>query len=156
MDGRQVRIAPSVCGCGDRVFFVLVGVSSAEREGSECGSRAFIGGSEEYWNEGSWEGAEPGAAGCPCGSEEFEAAVAVAFSLGDGGAVRWVTVGLGCVKDGFCGVYAGWKIDYGPTDRLLTMVQILAPSQEDWSPRIGDQELRVAVAVRSRHAPSGL
>lgn len=26
------------------------------------------------------------------------------------------------IKDGFCGVYADWKIDYGPTDHLLTMV----------------------------------
>lgn len=56
----------------------------------------------------------------PCGSEEFEAAVA--FALGDDGSVRWVTVGLRCIKDGFCGVYADWKIDYGPTDHLLTMV----------------------------------
>ncbi|MCA1272399.1 hypothetical protein ACIPQH_16810 [Streptomyces rubiginosohelvolus] len=74
--------------------------------------------SEEYSNEESWEDDEPGAAGCPCGSEEFEAAVA--FSLGDGGSVRWVTVGLRCIKDGFCGAYADWKIDYGPTDHLLT------------------------------------
>ncbi|MFJ3927695.1 hypothetical protein [Streptomyces sp. NPDC090022] len=59
-------------------------------------------------------------AGCPCGSEEFEAAVAV--SLGHDGSVRWVTMGLRCIKDGFCGVYADGNIDYGPTDHLLTMV----------------------------------
>ncbi|WP_260848731.1 hypothetical protein [Streptomyces sp. SLBN-118] len=63
--------------------------------------RAFIADSEEYWNEESWEDDEPGAAGCPCGSEEFESAVA--FSLGDDGSVRWVTVGLRCIKDGFRG-----------------------------------------------------
>ncbi|MEU8950437.1 hypothetical protein [Streptomyces sp. NPDC048489] len=120
VDGRPVKIVPSVCGCGGRVFFVLVNASGAERECSACGSRAFIADSEEYWNEESWEDDEPGAAGCPCGSEEFEAAVA--FSLGDDGSVRWVTVGLRCAKDGFCGVYADWKIDYGPTDHLLTMV----------------------------------
>ncbi|MFJ3576056.1 hypothetical protein [Streptomyces rubiginosohelvolus] len=73
--------------------------------------------SKEYW-----EDDEPGAAGCFCGSEEFEAAVA--FSLGDGGSIRWVTVGLRCIKDGFCGVYADWKIDYGPTDHLLTTFQV--------------------------------
>ncbi|MFJ8565561.1 hypothetical protein [Streptomyces sp. NPDC093514] len=102
------------------MFFVLVNASGAERECSGCSSRAFIADSEEYWNEESWEDDEPGAVGCPCGSEEFEAAVA--FSLGGDGSVRWVTVGLRCVKDGFCGIYADWKIDYSPTDQLLTMV----------------------------------
>ncbi|WP_173092181.1 hypothetical protein [Actinomadura verrucosospora] len=121
-DGRPVKIAPSVCeGCGGRVFFVLVTASGAERECSSCAARAFIADSEAYWNQASWEDDddEPGAAGCPCGSEEFEAAVA--FSLGTDGSVRWVTVGLRCTKDGFCGIYADWKIDYGPTDHLLTM-----------------------------------
>lgn len=73
------------------MFFVLVNVSGAERECSGCGSRAFIADSAECWNEESWEDDEPGAAGCPCGSEEFEAVVA--FSLGDDGSVRWVTMG---------------------------------------------------------------
>ncbi|MFI6522787.1 hypothetical protein ACIBF1_45040 [Spirillospora sp. NPDC050679] len=119
-DDRPVRIVPSVCGCGGRVFSVSVNASAAERECSGCGGRAFIADSEEYWNEESWEDDEPGAACCPCGGEEFE--VAVAFSLGGDGSVRWVTVGLRCVEDGFCGVYADWKIDYGPTDHLLAMV----------------------------------
>ncbi|MFC9646537.1 hypothetical protein ACFTZF_50275 [Streptomyces mirabilis] len=120
VDGRPVKIAPCVCGCGGRVLLVLVNASGAERECSGCSSRAFIADSEEYWNEEYWEDDDPGAAGCPCGSEEFEAAVA--FSLGGDGSVRWVTVGLRCIKDGFCGTYADWKIDYSPTEHLLTMV----------------------------------
>ncbi|MGW0926793.1 hypothetical protein ACWD3J_48705 [Streptomyces sp. NPDC002755] len=124
VDGRPVKIAPSIWeGCGGRVFFVLVNASGAERECSGCGSRAFIADSEEYWNEEFWEDDEPGAAGCPCGSEEFE--TAVAFSLADDGSVRWVTLGLQCIKDEFSGVYADWKIDYGPTDHLLTMERLL-------------------------------
>lgn len=117
-DDRRVKIVPSVCGgCDGRVFFVLVDdvEGGAERVCAGCGGRAFIADSEEFW-----EDADPGEAGCPCGSEEFEAAVA--FSLAGDGSVRWVTVGLRCIKDGFCGVYADWKIDYGPTDPLLTMV----------------------------------
>lgn len=54
-------------------------------------------------------------------SDEFE--TTVAFSLADDGPVRWVTVGLRCQKDSAVGVYADWKIDYGPTNRLLTMVR---------------------------------
>ncbi|TJZ90687.1 hypothetical protein [Actinacidiphila oryziradicis] len=116
--GRLVKIAPSVCSaCDGRVFFVLVDdiEGGAERECSACGSRAFIADSEEFW-----EDADPRAAGCPCGSEEFEAAIA--FSLADDGSVRWVTVGLRCRQDGVLGVYADWKIDYSPTDHLLSMV----------------------------------
>ncbi|WP_232247980.1 hypothetical protein [Streptacidiphilus rugosus] len=117
VDDRPVRIAPSVCGvCGGRLFFVLVDdvEGGAERECSGCGSRAFVADSEEFW-----EDVDPGAAACPCGGEEFEAAVA--FSLADDGSVRWVTVGLRCRRDGAVGAYVDWKIDYGPTDHLLSM-----------------------------------
>ncbi|MET9126872.1 hypothetical protein [Streptomyces sp. NPDC004528] len=117
-DGRPVKIVPSVCGgCAGRVFFVLVDdvEGGAERVCTGCGVRAFIADSEEFW-----EDADPGEACCPCGSEEFE--TAVAFSLAGDESVRWVTVGLRCQKDGAVGVYADWKIDYGPTDHLLTMV----------------------------------
>lgn len=79
-----------------------------------CAGRAFIADSEEFWDD-----ADPGEAGCPCGSDEFE--TAVAYSLGGDGSVRWVTVGLRCRQDGAVGIYADWKIDYGPTDHLLTM-----------------------------------
>ncbi|WP_377268337.1 hypothetical protein [Peterkaempfera sp. SMS 1(5)a] len=102
------------------MFSLLVNESGAERECSGCGSRAFIADSAEYWSEEHWEDDEPGAAGCPCGSEEFEAAVA--FSLAGDGSVRWVTVGLRCAQDGFAGVYADWKIDYSPADHRLGMV----------------------------------
>jgi hypothetical protein len=114
---RPVKVTASVCGaCGGRRFFVLVDdvEGGAERECSACGSRAFIADSEEFWDD-----ADPGAASCPCGGEEFESAVA--FSLAGDGSVRWVTVGLRCQQDGAVGSYADWKIDYGPTDHLLSM-----------------------------------
>lgn len=107
-----------MCGeCGGRVFFVLVddAEGGAERECAHCGGRAFIADSEEIWAD-----ADPGPAGCPCGSEEFEAAVA--FRLAADGSVRWVTVGLRCRKDGAVGICADWKIDYSPSDHLLSMV----------------------------------
>ncbi|MFD3456504.1 hypothetical protein ACFWVC_30575 [Streptomyces sp. NPDC058691] len=113
-----VKIVPCVCGgCGGRVFRVLVDdlEGGAQRECSGCGGRAFIADSEEYWAD-----ADPGTAGCPCGGEEFEAAVA--FELTDDGSVRWVRVGLRCRRDRAVGVYADWKIDYSPADHLLGMV----------------------------------
>jgi hypothetical protein len=116
VDDRPVKITPSLCGgCGGRRFFVLVDdvEGGAERECCGCGGRAFIADSEEFWEE-----ADPGAAGCPCGGEEFE--VAVAFSLARDGSVGWATVGLLCQNDGAVGSYADWKIDYDPTDHLLS------------------------------------
>ncbi|MET9878260.1 hypothetical protein ABZZ36_27035 [Actinacidiphila glaucinigra] len=55
------------------MFFVLVDdvEGAAERVCAGCGGRAFIADSAEFW-----EDADPGEAGCPCGSEEFETAVA--------------------------------------------------------------------------------
>ncbi|MFJ9697015.1 hypothetical protein [Kitasatospora sp. NPDC101183] len=114
---RPVVVAGSVCaGCGGRRFWVLVDdeQGAAGRECCGCGNRAFIADSEEFWEE-----AEPGTACCPCGGEEFE--VAVGFTIGGDGTVRWVTVGLRCREDGEVGVYTDWKIDYAPTDHLLGM-----------------------------------
>ena len=88
---------------------------AAERACVACGLRALIADSGEFW-----EDADPGDAACPCGGEEFEAAVA--FSLGEDGSVRWVTVGLLCQRDQALGVYVDWKIDYEPTDHLLAQV----------------------------------
>ena len=117
VDSRPVKIVPCECSdCGGRVFFVLLDddQGAAERECADCGGRAFIADSEEFWPD-----ADPGAAACPCGGEEFEAAVA--FSMGDDGSVRWITVGLRCQQDQAVGVYVDWKIDYGPTDHLLSL-----------------------------------
>jgi hypothetical protein len=63
-------------------------------------------------------GLTDGGAQCPCGDEAFE--VGVAFSLREDGDVRWITVGGLCVACGVLGAYADWKIDYSPTDHLLT------------------------------------
>ncbi|MFF2996931.1 hypothetical protein ACFVTC_20570 [Streptomyces sp. NPDC057950] len=52
-DGRPVKIAAFVCGCGGRVFFVSVNASGAQRKCSGCGSGAFIADGEEYGNEES-------------------------------------------------------------------------------------------------------
>jgi len=115
---RPVKIVPCVCGeCGERVFSVLVDDDEgvAERKCVGCGSRAFIADSEEFWAD-----ADPGEAACPCGGEEFEAAVA--FSLDGDGSVRWVTVGLRCRQDAAVGVYVDWKIDYAPAAHLLGSV----------------------------------
>jgi hypothetical protein len=118
VDDRPVKISSCVCGdCAGRVFSLRFDdvEGGAERECSGCGAQAFIADSAEYWEE-----ADPCVLECPCGSEEFE--VAVAFTLSADGSVRWVTVGARCPEDGAPGVCADWKINYIPTDHLLSMV----------------------------------
>jgi hypothetical protein len=80
-----------------------------------CARQAFIADSDEYSDK-----AAPGGAQFPCAEEAFE--LGVAFSLREGGDVRWITVGGRCVACGILGAYVDWKIDYSPTDLLLTAV----------------------------------
>ncbi|RAJ47226.1 hypothetical protein K353_00428 [Kitasatospora sp. SolWspMP-SS2h] len=113
-DGPTVLLGCACEDCGGRVFTVRVdGVEGcAGRECVRCKGRDFLADSAEVW----WE-ADPAVAECPCGGDEFEAAVA--FSLTADGAVRWVAVGPRCQRDGTPGVHVDWKIDYAPVDHLL-------------------------------------
>ncbi len=82
--------------CGTMTFRLLVDDDNgcAQRPCERCGKMAFIGDSEEFW-----EDTDPGEPACPCGSELFE--VGIAFSLRENGDIRWITVGARCVR---CGV----------------------------------------------------
>jgi hypothetical protein len=81
-------------------------------------------------SEDTVDDASPEACACPCGCEAFELAVGYAMvdvvpASGEFGDERdnprgqMVSVGARCVRDGGLGVYADWKIDYGPTARLF-------------------------------------
>jgi hypothetical protein len=110
------KVVESMCrSCNGRAFRVMVDdeVGCAQRVCVACGTPAFIADSAEYWGD-----AEPGECACPCGGEEF--AVAVAFALHDDGDVRWISIGLRCLADNTLGVYADWKINYSPSDHLLS------------------------------------
>ena len=108
------QIQQSVCGC-DATNLRLDfddGEGCAQRHCDSCGQTAFIGDSDEYWDD-----AEPVVAQCPCGGRSFE--VGVAFSLRSDGEVCWITVGGRCVACGALGAFTGWKVDYSPTVQLF-------------------------------------
>ncbi|XVV15885.1 hypothetical protein ACQP2X_16500 [Actinoplanes sp. CA-131856] len=107
-------VVESRCGqCDGRAFRVGIDEDEATlRMCLACGNVAFIGDSADYWDEDT-----AGACACPCGGEEF--AVAVGYALFDDGEVRWISVGLRCLKDNALGVYADTKIDYSPSRQLL-------------------------------------
>lgn len=109
-------VAESVCaGCGGRGFRVAADdeAGCAQRLCAGCGETAYLADSAEYADEADLEFCE-----CPCGGETF--AVALGFARRTDREIRWVSVGLRCLTDGTLGVYTDWKIDYSPTQHLLT------------------------------------
>ena len=109
------EIIQSVCTCGQTVFQLEVDDTEgcARRTCAACGTQTLICDSEEFWDE-----AESVEVVCPCRGLRFE--VGVAFSKYEGGDVRWITIGRRCVECGVLGSPVDWKIDYGPTDHLLS------------------------------------
>jgi hypothetical protein len=102
-------------GCGGTVFQVAADDTDGyvERTCTGCGDRFLMLDSADYAEE-----AEPEAAVCDCDGDRFEVAVGYAL-YEDGKDVRWVNVALRCVEDGLMGIYADWKIGYGPSLHLL-------------------------------------
>jgi hypothetical protein len=124
-DGYPVeRMVHSRCAdCSGTTFALRVDDEEgyADRRCISCGRVFHMLDSAEYIDDAS-----PEECACPCGGEEFE--LAVGYAMVDvvnqdgspaGREVKWVNVGARCVRDGTLGVYADWKIDYGPTDHLF-------------------------------------
>jgi hypothetical protein len=117
------RVIPCVCGhCGGRRFRIAVDdeAGTACRTCVGCGGTAFIADSAEANAARYVDESEPEECACPCGGEEFEAAVG--FALRGNGEVKWIYVGMRCVADGVLGVCADWKISYSPTGHLFGQV----------------------------------
>ncbi|MFD0901144.1 hypothetical protein [Actinomadura sediminis] len=113
---RVDKVVQPVCGeCGHRAFEVCLDDDEGvvRRTCARCGTSAYIADGADFLEE-----AELGMCECPgCGGTEFE--IGVGFSLHPDREVRWISVGLRCVTDGTVGVYADWKINYGPSAHLL-------------------------------------
>jgi hypothetical protein len=85
----------------------------AKRICGGCKQTAFIGDSEEHWDD-----ADTGDAQCPCGKKSFN--LAIGYCLDDEGEVTWMIVGAKCLACNEVGVYADWSINYEPSKVLLT------------------------------------
>ncbi|GAA3526028.1 hypothetical protein [Nocardioides daeguensis] len=111
------RVLRCVCStCEGDVFTLRVDDEEgcAERTCTACGAVTLMLDSVEIV-----EQAELRACACPCGGESFN--VAVGYLVRADGDVGWVYVGARCAADGLLGVYADWKIDYGPSDHLVNL-----------------------------------
>ncbi len=82
---------------------------------SGCKTAAFIGDSEDHW-----EDADTGDAVCPCKAKLFH--LAIGFCLDPSGEINWMIVGAECTSCELVGVYADWCIDFEPNQHLLTQL----------------------------------
>jgi hypothetical protein len=109
-------VQQSVCAtCAGTAFWMQCSEEDgvALRICGGCKHTAFIGDSEEHW-----EDADTGDAQCPCGKKSFN--LAVGYCLDAAGEVTWMIVGAQCLACAEIGVYTDWSIDYEPTKALLT------------------------------------
>lgn len=108
-------IADVVCTCRSASFRLHLHVDDegARRVCAHCGAKAFIADSEEYWDESDFDEAE-----CPCGQDVYT--IAVGFDVDGDGEVRWIYVAGKCEACGLDGVYVDWKINYLPSQHLLS------------------------------------
>jgi len=109
------EVRHSTCTCGADRFEVQADDTEgcALRRCVACEQEHLICDSEEYWDESNAEQ-------CFCTCEKGIFQVAVGFALvEDKTNVRWLYVGMRCVACGLAGVYADWKIDYGPSLHLM-------------------------------------
>ena len=108
---------PSTCACGAIVFTVAADDDEgvARRTCVDCGRGHFICESEEYWAD-----ADHQEIGCPCGAITFNVGVGYSF-VDERDGIKWVWVGVRCVRCGTLGCAANWKIDYLPSEQLLDL-----------------------------------
>lgn len=108
------RFAQAVCGCGKAVFRLETNdVEGVARRGCvDCGLAHFVCDSDEFASDATLAPVK-----CPCGGDQFD--ITVGFShRAEETIVRWISVGVRCVRCGVLGCPVEWEIDYAPTAQL--------------------------------------
>ncbi len=108
-------VVQSMCrSCSGTTFWMQCSEEDgvAKRTCTECKCEAFIGDSEEHWDE-----ADTGDGQCPCGKKVFE--LAIGYCRDKEGHVSWMIVGARCISCSTIGVYTDWSIDYQNSEQLL-------------------------------------
>lgn len=114
----EFRLAKCPCGSERFYFWADDDEDCARKQCESCEASSFIGDSEDYW-----EDANPKQWKCViCKSKAKVCNLGVGFSLYEDGEVRWLYVGQRCVDCGVLGCFAGWKIAYSPSRKLLEQV----------------------------------
>ena len=110
----NLRVVSTCAVCGGQRFWMECSEEDgvARRTCTGCKDVAFIGDSQELWDE-----ADTGDATCPCGRKVF--AIVVGYCTDAVGEVNWMIVGAKCEECSEIGVYADWSIDFEPSAFLL-------------------------------------
>jgi hypothetical protein len=112
------RFAKCVCKCGEAAFQCVGNRDEgfAQRICKACDSAAMICDSEMHWKEEALE-----VFACPCEGEIFELGVGFSMRTGQHSEeVQWVTLGGRCIACGVLAAYAEWRVQYMPSNHLLT------------------------------------
>jgi hypothetical protein len=106
-----------MCSCANAAFHLEIDdvEGCARRTCAQCGRNHFICDSGASADDSSLV-----AVRCSCGGDQFE--VVAGFSRRDEKTVRWITVGVRCVRCGVLGSPVDWEIDYAPTSHLYDLV----------------------------------
>ncbi len=115
----EVRSARCVCGRDEFQVEVDTNEGGARRTCVACKHRHYLCDSEENWDE---DDGEPDECACPCTNETFQLAVGFAFYADSIDDMKWLYIALRCTACGLAGVYADWKIGYGPARQLMDQV----------------------------------
>jgi hypothetical protein len=114
------RFEQARCSCGASVFRLEIDrdLDCARRICTACGVSHFVCDSGEYAQDATLVPAT-----CPCENGDE---VVPGFSHRDvavlGTEVRWITIGVRCMRCGVLGAPVEWEIDYAPTDHLYAQV----------------------------------
>lgn len=113
-----IHFADARCNCGGRAFLVLLDDEEgvAVRVCDACGDRHPMGDSAEYSHE-----AEPEECECTCGGMTFEATVGVSL-YADSLDVKWLFLGLRCIRCGLTACFGDWKNEYIGYQDLLRKI----------------------------------
>lgn len=109
----------SKCSCGSISFQLEAddNEGTARRTCTQCHAKYFICDSEEYW-----EDSEPEQWHCiSCNSSNTNIGVGFALYPKDK-EIKWLYLGVRCVKCGVLGCFADWKVAYAPSRHLLELV----------------------------------
>lgn len=112
------HFADASCSCGGKAFSVRLDdeEGAAVRVCKVCASEHAVADSAEYLAEATLE-----ECGCPCGGVSFEMSIGVAL-YAESLDVRWLYLGLRCVRCGLVACYGDWKNEYIGYKDLLRLV----------------------------------
>src|SRR5207249_1402702 len=107
----------STCACGYVDFNLEAddNEGAARRTRTKCGEKHCLCDSQEHWGDSAlehWRCVD-------CGGEECNIGVGFSRYAESATQIKWIYVGVRCIRCGILGCFAGWKVGQGNATYLL-------------------------------------